>query len=63
MQKALFIMLYQDDKNTEHNIKSISRAAVAKWKTRLARNGYTRVQNWKNANILLLQFYSEDHPL
>ena len=54
--KALSIMRYQDDKNTEHNKKSICRAAVAQWTTRLTRNGYTRVQNWKSANILLLQY-------
>ena len=33
------IMRYQDDINTEHNIKSICRAAVAHW----TRTGLTRV--------------------
>ena len=48
-------MRYQNDINTEHNMKSICRAAVAHWTKRLTPNGYTRVQNWKRANILLLQ--------
>ena len=39
--KALFIMRYQDDINTEHNMKSIGRAAVAQWTKRLTRNGQT----------------------
>ena len=37
-------MRYQDDINTEHNKKSIGRAAVAQWTKRLTRNGQTRVQ-------------------
>ena len=37
-------MRYQDDINTEHNMKSICRAAVAHWTKRLTRNGQTRVQ-------------------
>ena len=37
-------MRCQDDINTEHNMKSIGRAAVAQWTTRLTRNGQTRVQ-------------------
>ena len=47
MQKRylLRIMRYQNDINTEHNMKSVCRAAVA------------RVRNWKGANILLLQYY------
>ena len=44
-------MRYQDDINTEHNMKSICRAAVAQWTKRLTRNGFTRVRNWKGANI------------
>ena len=44
-------MLYQDDINTEHNMKSIGRAAVAQWSKRLTRNGQTRVRIWKGANI------------
>ena len=32
-------MRYQDDINTEHNMKSIYRAAVAQWTKRLTRNG------------------------
>jgi hypothetical protein len=51
--KALSVMSYQDDINTEHNMKSVCRAAVAQWTRRLTRNGHTRVQNWKGANILL----------
>ena len=53
---ARSIMCYQDDINTEHNMNSISRAAVAQWTKRLTRNGYTRVQNCKGANILLLHW-------
>ena len=53
--KALSVMRYQDDINTEHNMKSVCRAAVAQWTKRLTRNGYTRVRNWKGANILLSQ--------
>ena len=49
-------MRFQDDINTEHNMKSICRAAVAQWTKRLTRNGYTLVQNWKGANILLLHY-------
>ena len=37
-------MRYQDDINTEHNMKSIGRAAVAQWTKRLTRNGQTRVR-------------------
>ena len=37
--KALSIMRYQDDINTEHNMKSICRTTVAQWTTRLTRNG------------------------
>ena len=37
-------MRCQDDINTEHNIKSIYRAAVAQWTKRLTRNKQTRVQ-------------------
>ena len=37
-------MRYQDDINTEHNMKSIGSAAVAQWTKRLTRNGQTRVQ-------------------
>ena len=52
---ALSVVRYQDDINTEHNLKSVCRAAVAMWTKLLTRNGQTRVQNWKGANILLLQ--------
>ena len=53
--KALSIMRYQDDINTEHNMKSIGRAAVAQWTKRLTRNGYTRVRisEAHNFNITL----------
>ena len=44
MQKALPIMRCQDDINTEHNMKSIFREAVAQWTKRLTRNGQTRVR-------------------
>ena len=37
-------MRYQDDINTEHNMKSRGRAAVAQWTKRLTRNGQTRVR-------------------
>ena len=37
-------MRCQDDINTEHNMKSIGRAAVAQWTKRLTRNGQTRVR-------------------
>ena len=30
-------------------MKSICCAAVAQWRKRLTRKGYTRVQNWKGA--------------
>ena len=42
--KALFIMRYQDDINTEHNMKSIGCAALAQWTKRLTRNEQTRVR-------------------
>ena len=38
MQK-LSIMRYQNDINTEHNMKTVGRAAVTQWKKRLTRNG------------------------
>ena len=46
-RKALYVMRYQDDINTEHNMKSVCRAAVAHWTRRLTRNGQKRVRNWK----------------
>ena len=49
--KVLSVMHYQDDINTEHNMKSVCRAAVAQWTKRLTHNGQTRVQNRKGANI------------
>ena len=45
--KALSIMRCQDDINTEHNMKSICRAAVAQWSTRLTRTGQMRVRSGK----------------
>ena len=42
--KELSIMRYQDDINTEDNMKSIGRAAVAQWTKRLTRSGQTRFQ-------------------
>ena len=47
--KALSIMRYEDDIYTEHNMKTVCREAVAQWKERLTRNGYTRVQITKGA--------------
>ena len=56
--KALSIMRYLDDINTEHNIKSVCRAAVAQWTKRLTRTGQTRVpiilERRKYTIILLL---------
>ena len=37
-------MRCQDDINTEHNMKSIGRAAMAQWTKRLTRNGQTLVR-------------------
>ena len=37
-------MRCQVDINTEHNMKSIGRAAVAQWTKRLTRNGQTQVR-------------------
>ena len=37
-------MRYQDDINTEHNMKSTGRAAVAQWTKHLTRNGQTPVR-------------------
>ena len=48
-------MRYQDDINTEHNMKSICRAAVAQWTKRLTRNGFTRFETGKAHIFLLLQ--------
>ena len=53
--KTLSIICYQDDINTDHNMKSIC-AAVAQLTKRLTCNGYTWVQKWKGANILLLEY-------
>ena len=41
--KALSIMRYQNDINTEHNMKSMGRAAVAQWTEHPTRTGQTRV--------------------
>ena len=46
-----------DDINTEHNMKSIGRAAVAQWTKRLTRNGQTRVQI-REAHIFDITLYS-----
>ena len=50
------ICAIMDEINTEHNMKSICRPAVAQWTERLTRKGQTRVRNWKGANILLSQY-------
>ena len=57
--KALSIMRYQNDINTEHNMKSVCRAAVAQCTKRLTRNGYTRVRIRKAHifNITLITIY------
>ena len=52
--KALSIVRYQNDIYTEHNMKTVCRAAVAQWKERLTRNGYTRVQISKGAYVVFL---------
>ena len=54
--KALSIMRYQDDINTEHNMKSIGRAAMAHWTKRLTRNGQTRVRI-REAHIFDITIY------
>ena len=54
--KALSIMRYQNDINTEHNMKSICCAAVAQLSMRLTRNGQTRIQIRKADTFLILQF-------
>ena len=51
------ICAIMDQINTEHNMKSICRPAVAQWTKRLTRKGQTRVRNWKGANILLSHSY------
>ena len=55
--KALSIMRCQDDINTEHNMKSIGRAAVAQWTKRLTRNRQTRVQI-REAHIFDITVYT-----
>ena len=59
MQKRylLRIMRCQDDINTEHNMKSIGRAAVAQWTKRLTRNGQMRVRI-REAHIFDITRYS-----
>ena len=51
------ICAIMDEINTEHNMKSICRQAVAQWTERLTRKGQTRVRNWKGANILLSRLH------
>ena len=60
--KALSITRYQDDINTEHNMKSMCRAAVAQWTKCLTRNGQTRVQI-REAHIfdITIAFYYTFH--
>ena len=50
--KALSIMRHQEDINTEHNMKSIGRAAVAQWTKRPTRNGQTRARI-REAHIII----------
>ena len=50
-------MRCQDEINTEHNMKSICRLAVAQWTERLTRKEQTRVRNWNGANILLSHWH------
>ena len=49
-------MRYHDDINTEHKKRSICCVTVAQKTKRQTHNEYTRVRNWKSANILLLQY-------
>ena len=57
LNKCVVSAIYaiMDEINTDHNMKSICRPAVAQWTERLTRKGQTRVRNWKGANILLSQ--------
>ena len=45
-------MRHQEDINTEHNMKSIGRAAVAQWTKRPTRNGQTRARI-REAHIII----------
>ena len=47
--KALYIKRYEDDIYTEHNMKTVSSAAVAQMTQRPTRNGQTQVQISKGA--------------
>ena len=44
---------YQDDINTEHNIKSIGRAAVAQWTKRLTRNDKREFESERRTFLIL----------
>ena len=55
-------MRYQDDINTEHNVKSICRAAVAQWTKRLTRTGQTRVRI-REAHIFDITDQTENNSL
>ena len=60
--KALSIMRYQDDINTEHSMKLICRATVAQWTKRLTRNVlYMRVFDTGKAQIFF--YYNTELPM
>ena len=44
---------YQDDINTEHNIKSIGRAAVAQWTKRLTSNDKREFESERRTFLIL----------
>ena len=53
-------MRYQDDINTEHNVKSIGRTAVTQWTKRMTHNGQTRVRI-REAHIFDITQYFSTH--
>ena len=52
--KALSVMRYQDDINTDHNVKSIGRAAVAQWTKRLTHTMDKREFEFERRTFLIL---------
>ena len=46
-------MRYQDDINTEHNMKSIGHAAVSQWTERLTRKGQREFESERRAFLIL----------
>ena len=51
-------MRCQEDLNTEHKMKSICRAAVAQWTTRLTRTGQNTSSNPRGAHFWILHEYT-----